>query len=154
VKLLEICETAAASCKYSTSAKDILDNLAVIRGRNYWDKAEAGWYYSPSGNPVRLDTEANFEDSFMRIEHIGHYPVWLLLFSEDEEKLVGEILGESGYFNPFTTHTAAFRMGHLSEFQCFYTDVEGNEVPFSKFSQLEDPSSFSHDYPNRRLAWC
>lgn len=148
MKLSDICRVAAEG-QDSVNAEELFGTLAVIRGCDAWGDAEAGFLYQPCRAPERLSLDMEFEDAYMRLEHIGHYPMTLLFFHESEQLLTAAILGESSVFNRFTSLTAAFRNGKKSPFACYYRAPDGTEQAFNP----EHGLGFDHVFPNRRLEW-
>lgn len=130
----------------------VFTNLAVIRDDQCWRHRKAGklWQTGQQQRPLTLELE--FNDQFMRLDCVAHYPIWLLFFSESLSQLEQEILSEGGYFNPFTTYTCAFVDGKLQRFKCFYRNEHGIEHQFDKAKQMEI-SDFGGVYRDRRLQW-
>ena len=148
MKLSDIYQ-AAAEGQDSVTAEDLFDTLAVIRGRDTWGDAKAGFLYQPGCIPQRLSPDMEFEDSYMHLEHVGHYPMTLLFFHESEEQLVTALLGESGVFNEFNSLSVAFRNGSKSPFACYYRAPDGTEQPFDPDHGL----GFGYAFSSRRLEW-
>lgn len=145
MKLSDICRIAAEGQGLLTS--DLLDTIAVIRGSDYWEHAKPGFLYQPGRPPELLSPEMEFKDSFMRLEHIGHYPMTVLFFHETEAHLVEALLGDSSVFNNFTSFAIAFRNGRKSPFVCYYRALDGTEQVFNPDHIL----GFGYEFSNRRL---
>jgi hypothetical protein len=148
MKLKEI--VRIVSQQMGVAPEDVFENLAVIRGRDYWGDAESGWLWDGDVRRDILDPEMVFDEPFMLFEYIGHYPMACLFFLESHTALETSILSEGGIFNHFTTAMYAFIYGQLSNFECYYRDKDGHEHIFEKDSQTDD---FSFVYDNRRLKW-
>ena len=157
MKLSDMCKAAAeashGSVEWEVDPSELFESLAVIRGRDSWNDAEAGWLYTPLKEPVSLTSDMDFTDTYMRLDYVSHYPISLLFFYETEEDLVRSILSPGGHFNAFTTLTAAFRYGRLSPFACYYRERDGISILFDKSAQFTSERPFEHEYLERRLVW-
>ena len=153
ITLFDICRHAASALGDGMQAEDVLEDLAVIRGRSHWGDARAGWLYTPDDTPRPLAPEMRFEDNHMCLDYIGHAPIALLFFFETEAELIEHILGDSGYFNPFTTLIIAFRHGLPAPFLCTYADDDGQAHIFHKQPDEVLDDTLHRMYPKRRLEW-
>jgi hypothetical protein len=124
-------------------------DLLVLRNRFHWGDAEGGWLYDGDVRKERLHGDMIFDEPFMLLDDIGHYPMLVLSFPESLAALEGKILDDSGIFNPFTSAQHAFIDGTLRRFEC--THIQGGvEVVLDKEVNWGD---FSNEYPGRRLRW-
>ena len=153
VTLLNLCRHAATALDDGSSAGELFEELTVIRGRHHQGDARPGWLYSPGREPEPLQPGMAFTDAYMRLEYIAHVPILLLFFHDTQEQLAEGILGEGGYFNPFTTMTIAFRNGLPAPFECTHAGEDGTREVFCKEMQHHDNDAFGKAYLDTALTW-
>jgi hypothetical protein len=148
MRLRELVEVVAT--EQGDTPDHILANLAVIHGAQTFGKATPGWVWYDRARVARLTPELETDDRFMRLQCIGHYPVFCLFVSDSLQDLEREIL--ESHFSPFTSYTCAFIDGNLRRFDCYYRDLQGAEHVLDKQSQF-GINAFDAHYGERRLRW-
>jgi hypothetical protein len=137
---------------YSMAPMDVIEDLAVIHGREYPGDAEAGWVYDGELRLSSITPELNVEGPFLRFEYVGHLPAWYVFTCQSRAEVEATILGGGGYLNHFTSTTVILHNDVVLPFQVFFRDPSGRERLFEKKKQMEE-DDFGTKYPNPRIEW-
>jgi hypothetical protein len=136
MKLIDLAHAVATESAREFSPDSFLEDLVVIRGRDYWGDATPGWVWNGNIRGEALTADLQLEDRFILFEEVGHYPISCIFFLKCMDDLENRILAESGFFNSFTTNALAFVDGALRRFECFSLDEYGKVIPFKKDEQV------------------